>query len=153
MTANSVQFAHINLIAVDWRRLTQFYVQVFGCIPLPPERDLYGEWLDRATSIPGAHLRGVHLRLPGWGDAGPTLEIFQYDQELEKMPPATNRPGFGHIAFKVADVAAARQAVLAAGGADYGEMVDVEISGAGTIQFIYVADPEGNIIELQKWEN
>lgn len=152
MTEYPIKFAHTNLIAADWRRLAQFYVQVFGCIPVPPERDLSGKWLDRATTIPGAHLRGIHLRLPGWGDAGPTLEIFQYDRELEKLPPATNRPGFGHIAFKVADVAAARRAVLAAGGADYGEMVAVEIPGAGAIQFVYVTDPEGNIIELQLWK-
>lgn len=152
MTEYPIKFAHTNLIAADWRRLAQFYVQVFGCIPVPPERDLSGKWLDRATTIPGAHLRGIHLRLPGWGDAGPTLEIFQYDRELEKLPPATNRPGFGHIAFKVVDVAAARRAVLAAGGADYGEMVAVEIPGAGAIQFVYVTDPEGNIIELQLWK-
>ena len=36
-------------------------------------------WLDSATGINGAHLRGMHLRLPGYGEHGPTLEIFQYD--------------------------------------------------------------------------
>jgi catechol-2,3-dioxygenase len=30
-------------------------------------------------------------------------------------------------------------------------MVTVEIRDAGTITLIYMTDPEGNIIELQKW--
>jgi predicted enzyme related to lactoylglutathione lyase len=58
--------------------------------------------------------------------------------------------GFGHIAFAVADVAAARDAVLAAGGAAVGTVEVVTIPGAGTITWTYVRDPEGNIIELQR---
>lgn len=81
-----------------------------------------------------------------------TTEIFQYAAELDKPSPAANRPGFGHIAFAVDDVGAARDAVLAAGGRDVGKIVSVAIAGAGVIRFVYVADPEGNIIELQHWQ-
>jgi catechol 2,3-dioxygenase-like lactoylglutathione lyase family enzyme len=62
-----------------------------------------------------------------------------------------NRPGFGHVAFEVQDVAAAFSEVLAAGGSPLGEPVVVQVSGAGTINFAYVRDPEGNVIELQRW--
>jgi predicted enzyme related to lactoylglutathione lyase len=72
------RFAHVNLIAQDWRRLAAFYELVFGCRPVPPERQLAGAWLDAATGLVGARIQGAHLRLPGYGDAGPTLEIFQY---------------------------------------------------------------------------
>ena len=41
----------------------------------------------------------------------------------EKPDLAVNRPGFGHIAFLVDDVLAAREAVLAAGGQPVGEVV------------------------------
>jgi len=41
--------------------------------------------------------------------------------------------------------------VLAAGGRKLGDIVSVEIPGAGKITFVYAADPEGNIIELQEW--
>jgi predicted enzyme related to lactoylglutathione lyase len=41
--------------------------------------------------------------------------------------------------------------VLAAGGRKLGDIVSVEIPGTGKITFVYLADPEGNIIELQKW--
>ena len=32
-----------------------------------------------------------------------------------------------------------------------GDLVTAEITNAGTITFVYMTDPEGNIIELQKW--
>jgi len=127
-------------------------MRVFGCTLVPPERDLSGAWLDDATSIPRAHIRGAHLRLPGYGDTGPTLEIFQYDDEPAKPSTAVNRPGFGHIAFVVDDVDAAREAVIAAGGGAVGRIVDVEIPNAGRISFVYVTDPEGNVIELHRGE-
>jgi predicted enzyme related to lactoylglutathione lyase len=145
------RFVHVNLVARDWRRLVAFYGQVFGCEPVPPERDLSGPWLERATAIPGARIRGVHLRLPGWGGAGPTLEIFQYHPHLDCERAGVNRPGLGHLAFAVADVSAAREAVLAAGGGAVGELVGADIPGAGRIRFVYVTDPEANVIELQQW--
>jgi catechol 2,3-dioxygenase-like lactoylglutathione lyase family enzyme len=145
------RFTHVNLIAQDWRRLAEFYEQVFGCTPVPPERDLEGQWLEEGTGVPGAHIRGIHLRLPGYGEGGPTVEIFQYDPEGERPAPVPNRPGWGHVAFSVEDVAVARERVVAAGGGAVGELVSVEIAGAGSITFAYVTDPEGNIIELQRW--
>ena len=148
----NAKFSHVNLVAHDWQLLAQFYEQVFGCVPVPPERDLSGEWLDDAVNVPDVHIRGMHLRLPGHGDAGPTLEIFQYSPELPHATPAANRPGFGHIAFAVDDVETARAAVLAAGGGDLGKVVKREIPGAGSITFVYLTDPEGNILELQKWD-
>lgn len=146
------RYVHTNLVAQDWKRLTQFYTQVFGCVPVPPERDLSGPWLEEAIRVPDAHLHGMHLRLPGYGDAGPTLEIFQYSPDLPHPTPAAHRPGFGHIAFAVDDVEAAREGVLSAGGADLGKVIHRDIPSAGQITFVYMTDPEGNILELQKWE-
>ena len=144
----NAKFAHVNLIARDWRRLAAFYQQVLGCVPVPPERDLSGDWLARGTGVPGARIRGIHLRLPG-GDSGPTLEIFQYDKNVEAPPSPANRVGFGHIAFLVDDVVLARDAVLAAGGSALGTLESPSIAGIGKITVVYVRDPEGNIIELQ----
>lgn len=110
-----MKYVHTNLVAKDWQALARFYQQIFGCIPVPPERDLRGEQLEAGTGLPGAHLRGVHLRLPGYGDDGPTLEIFSYNMLTSRGPTAVNRPGLGHLAFSVDDVNATRQAVLRAG--------------------------------------
>lgn len=145
------KFVHTNIVARDWRTLARFYEQVLGCVPMPPERNLEGQWLEKGTGVPGARIRGIHLRLPGYGPEGPTLEIFQYSPHEEPLDTAINRPGLGHIAFAVDDVEAARDAVVAAGGDDVGQIVSLPVPGAGTVTFAYVTDPEGNIIELQCW--
>ena len=156
----AARYAHTNLVARDWRRLAAFYEQVFGCVRVPPERDLQGEWLARGSGVSGARLRGVHLRLPGAGTGGPTLEVFEYESSglpalggPKAAPPrSADMPGFGHIAFEVEDVEAALAAVVAAGGASLGEVVSVPVHGAGTITWTYARDPEGNILELQRWQ-
>jgi predicted enzyme related to lactoylglutathione lyase len=145
------RFTHTNIVAQDWKRLAEFYVKVFGCTLVHPERNLSGRWLEDGTGVPGAQIHGAHLRLPGYGEQGPTLEIFQYNRHKERPETASNRLGFGHIAFAVEDVEAARDAIIAAGGDFIGETVTVEIAGSGTITFVYATDPEENIIELQHW--
>jgi predicted enzyme related to lactoylglutathione lyase len=146
-------YVHTNLVARDWRSLAHFYQQVLGCQPVLPERHLDQPWVAQATGLPEAEIHGMHLRLPGCGPEGPTLEIFQYQPPQAGEPPAINRPGFGHLAFAVEDVSAALQAVQDAGGSAVGNLVRVEVPGVGQLVFVYVRDPEGNILELQKWEH
>ena len=148
--ATGVRFVHVNIVALDWKRLARFYQRVFGCTLVPPERDLAGQWLDDATGIHNARIRGIHLQLPGYGDDGPTLEIFQYEPCVEGPDPVPNRPGLAHMAFAVEDVELIRNAVVEAGGGAIGDLVAVEIPGTGKIEFVYVTDPEGNILELQR---
>jgi catechol 2,3-dioxygenase-like lactoylglutathione lyase family enzyme len=146
----NARFVHVNLIACNWQALSCFYQQVFGCIPVPPQRDLSGSALEAGTGLPGAHLQGEHLRLPGGCENGPTLEIFSYIEMQSHPAAAVNRPGYGHIAFVVEDVSTALAAVLAAGGSSIGEIVTTRAGSAG-LTWCYAADPEGNILELQAW--
>jgi len=146
-----VKYSHTNLIAHDWRALAGFYAEVFACVPVPPERDYAGPDLDRGTAVRGARLTGAHLRLPGRGPDGPTLEIYQYSIVERSEPPRVNRPGFGHIAFEVESVGEAREEVLRAGGAPIGDIVTLTTATGAKVTWCYVTDPEGNIIELQSW--
>ncbi len=145
------RYVHTNLIARDWRRLADFYESVFGCVPVPPERHLSGPALEAGTGVPGATLAGMHLRLPGAGADGPTLEIFSYSRLAAGPAQAVNRPGFAHIAFAVASVDDARAEVLAAGGHAIGDVVETTIANGSRVTWCYVTDPEGNIVELQSW--
>ena len=144
------RYVHTNLIASDYKALSRFYCEVFGCVPVPPERHFKGTDLEAGTGISGAELSGVHLRLPGFGDNGPTLEIFSYNILKDKQPVAVNRPGFGHIAFSVSDVKKGLDDVLAAGGGSVGEIVTLEVQTGARVTWCYVMDPEGNVMGL--WE-
>jgi catechol 2,3-dioxygenase-like lactoylglutathione lyase family enzyme len=145
-----MRYAHTNVVARDWRRLADFYVNVFRCSVAGSERDLSGDWLDSASGLSGARLRGVHLLLPGHGSDGPTLEVFSYDDLVESQSPAANRVGFGHVAFAVEDVEETLAELVAAGGSRLGEIVTAD-TAAGRLTFVYARDPEGNIVELQTW--
>jgi catechol 2,3-dioxygenase-like lactoylglutathione lyase family enzyme len=147
------RFGHVNVIARDWRALAAFYTEVFGCVLVPPERDYSGADLERGTGVPGAALRGAHLRLPGLGPDGPTLEIYQFASMPAGLPAEVNRPGFQHVAFVVPSVADARATVLAAGGRAIGEVVTLRTADGRFVTWTYVTDPEDNILELQSWSD
>ena len=151
MSAIDARFGHVNLTTRDWRRLAAFYADVFGCVFVPPERDIRSADLDAATGLHDAHLTGAHLRLPGYGDSGPTIEIFEYDK-IDRHPGARiDRPGWGHVAFQVPDVPAALEAVTQAGGGRFGSTVTMQTKDGRTITWVYATDPDGNIVELQAW--
>jgi predicted enzyme related to lactoylglutathione lyase len=145
-----IEFAHTNIIAKDWKRLAEFYVIVFDCILLEPERDLNDQWLTDGSNVPKAHLKGVHLRLPGKGQTA-TLEIFTYSSQEPTSERIPNKEGFGHIAFKTDDVEVLQKKALQHGATTLGKIVNATIEGAGNITWTYIKDPEGNIVELQHW--
>lgn len=147
-----MKYKHTNIVARDWRALAKFYEEVFGCVRVPPERHLSGEWLEKGTGVEGAEISGTHLRLPGYGEQGPTLEIFQYSKNEPRPLSAANREGFAHIAFEVQDVEKVMARVLAHGGKKIGAVSTAVVEKAGKLTVVYVADPEENIIELQRWD-
>ncbi len=147
----AIRYVHTNIVARDWKSLVDFYVDVFDCVRRLPERHIDAEWLETGTGVSKARADGIHLILPGYGNDGPTLEIFTYSENLPGADtPAANRLGYGHLAFHVDDVAATLGSLLSHGGAKLGEIVETKIAG-GNLIFVYTADPEGNIVEIQNW--
>jgi predicted enzyme related to lactoylglutathione lyase len=147
----SIKYVHTNIIAKDWKTLTQFYIEVFNCKPAYPERDLSGEWIDKMTNLSGVRIQGIHLKLPGYDENGPTLEIFQYVPENHKNNISyINRQGYWHIAFHVDNVEEVLVKLIQNGGRKLRELVRKEIDGIGILTAVYAEDPESNFIEIQK---
>ena len=144
----NARFVHTNVIARDWRSLASFYVRVFGCEVLPPERDYRSPELDAGTGLSDAHLTGAHLKLPG---TDVTLEVYQYDALEPRPPTVINRAGLGHLAFEVDDVKRALAEVKANGGSAVGEVVTLTTKTGRRVTWVYATDPEGNVVELQSW--
>lgn len=147
-----MKYIHTNIIAKDWRKLADFYIKVFGCKEVYTKRDLKGKWIEEGTGVNDVHVEGIHLRLPGHGDDGPTLEIFQYNKSIPQELKRINQEGIAHLAFRVNDVEKTLNAVIEAGGGKLSEIVNHSIPNIGKITFVYAKDPEGNFIELQKYK-
>lgn len=145
------RYVHTNIVARDAKKLIAFYKQALDLQSTGETRDLRGEWLDRLTGLPNAHITGEHLLLPGYEGIHPTLEIFQYGAEADNLPREINRPGIAHLAFAVDDVNAALSRVLGAGGSALGETITAAYPDGRELTAVYVRDPEGNILELQSW--
>jgi catechol 2,3-dioxygenase-like lactoylglutathione lyase family enzyme len=145
------RYAHTNIIAKDKDKLIAFYRDVLGCRSIGQTRDLRGAWVDKITGLKDAHITGEHLALPGYGENGPTLEIFSYDEQVPHAGSAINRCGYAHIAFSVDDVKQTLRAVLDAGGGQLGELVSTAYPDGRKLEIVYATDIEGNIIELMKW--
>ena len=146
-----MKFVHTNIVAKDWKLLSKFYINVFNCKTKPPERNLSGDWLDKAIGLKNARLKGIHLILPGHGDNGPTLEIFTYEDTHKPAPLMANHTGFTHIAFEVKDIETTLNTALKNGAHLLGEVTEKKIENVGLLKLVYFRDPEGNIVEIQYW--
>lgn len=147
-----MKFAHTNIVSADWKVLSDFYIKTFDCKIVPPIRKQSGEWLEKGTGLKNAKLEGAHLLLPGYGENGPTLEIYQYERVEKQDLVSPNKRGFGHIAFEVESVEVVLKDLERNGGKAFGEVTKRVVENVGEITFIYARDPEGNLIELQSWK-
>jgi predicted enzyme related to lactoylglutathione lyase len=146
-----IKYVHTNLIAKDWKKLSEFYIEVFNCRPQYPERNLSGKWIEEMTNINNVKIRGIHLLLPGYED-GPTLEIFEYEPDnLKSSEPMINEQGFGHIAFHVDAVEEIAEKLIKHGGKILSEVIEKDYGEIGFLTAVYAQDPEGNFIEIQNW--
>jgi len=146
------KYIHTNLTVLDIEKMKDFYVNVFGCIPVRETQALSGEWISKITSVEGGEIIYVHLRLPGHDKGAPELELIQYKSDVNQFKITANTVGFGHIAFSVSNVNEVLSAVVKAGGGSIGEVVTVDVPSRGRLTEVYATDPEGNILELQSYE-
>ena len=133
-------FHHVGLQVSDIERSGDFYCAVFGA-----------HWLVRPVTFegPGADqamgLEGVALRLAMVGLADGAVELFQFLGSVVPDWASVPREGrLPHLALQVDDTDAALQRVEAAGGRRVWPAVD----RFGAARVVYVADPDGNVIEL-----
>jgi len=150
----AIVYTHTNINTPDWRKLSAFYEKVFDMVLVPPLRDLNGEWYHRATGMDNARVTGCHMRLPGYGENGPTIEFFTWDYPDGTPSTRINGGGMGHLAFAVDDVEAKVAELIAEGGSTYGEIIkNYYPTKDQTLTICYAKDPDGNCIEIQRWDD
>lgn len=151
---NGIKYAHTNIAAKDWKSLSEFYIKVFNCKRVPPQKHLVGEWISRGTNIQDIEIHGIHLALPGAN--GATLEIFEFSPGDNTRPTAgINTQGLAHLAFTVDSPELVDSLLLEVknnGGGQIGELVKKKFDGVGVLTLVYSTDPEGNIVEILNWD-
>ena len=146
-----VRFYHVGIVAADPLRLGRFYVEVFDCEDLGVRHDVSGAELAQGMGVPAAEIKGLDLRLPGFGEGGPILEIFSLADAARRRGEVA-QTGLMHIAFSVDDVHATLDRVVAEGGSRLGDIAQLRVDGVGVATMVYARDPEGNVIEIQRWD-
>ena len=129
-----MRFDHVGLTVASLEAMTAWYVAALG---LDVEFEFALDHVD---------FRGVMLRsMEGW-----RVELLHRPGSVPGLQAANPLDaalthGFGHVALDVPDVDAAYVALLAAGATD---RMSPRPSPEPGVRMAYVADPEGNLVEL-----
>jgi len=134
VTVTTARFDHVGISVADLPAATDWYCRVFG---LTTENEF---------SVPGTDLRGIMLR----HDTGYRIELLHRPGSVPGIEPgnpvaAAGTRGYGHICLRVEDVEGEYERLLAAGASPRKPPAPSPRPGG---RFAFVADPEGNLIEL-----
>lgn len=114
--AGVLTFIHVNLICPDWEKLCGFYRTVFDCVNSGKQKDHQGRYKEQVIGVPGVHVAGQHVLLPGFQKDYPTLEIFTYSVPGRKQPCDENACGINCIGFSCEHPEAVAEQITSAGG-------------------------------------
>jgi len=134
MTTGQGRFDHVGISVADLQGATRWYCRAFGLS------------VEREFAIPGTDLRGVMLVHA----SGYRIELLHRASAVPGLRPgsalaAAGTRGYGHFCLCVDDVDAEFARVIAAGGLERMAPAAAPRPGA---RFAFLADPEGNLIEL-----
>lgn len=143
------KFRHIALIVKDMNSIIEFYVNTFGCI-VKRDFEINSEEFQKGIGIENASARCVHLVIP---DSEVEIELFQFykphNSEIRKQE--INDSGIRHFAIVIENMKDAIVELKSKGILIHSDPIRFEkpkeIKG---FCFVYIKDPEGNIIELNE---
>lgn len=132
---------HTGLVVSDRDRAVAFYRDALG-LSVVAEYERRGAAIDAVVGYADTHLRSALLS----SGADHLLELIQYVAPAPAERPTTERRvlGAGHVAVLVDDIEAAREAVVAHGGA----LLNPPAQLAPRRIVCYLQDLDGNWLEL-----
>ena len=123
----ALKFIHVNIITTDWRKLCDFYNGVFGCTDTGKLKDHQGSYKEQVIGIPGVHVIGRHVLLPGFFESYPTLEIFTYSIPGIEKPNKETDKGINCIGFASSGIDEDAKTLISAGGSKVSEENGISI--------------------------
>ncbi len=142
---NAIRLRHVAFATPDLERMVSFWSAFLG--GQEPRRigswfAISGENVDAVSGLPGSEIEMAWFQLRNL-----EIEIAQYHSHqtsLPAQPRPFDAPGYNIVVFDVADLDAARERLLSAGGSVVG--TSSSLDGAS---IIFGRDPDGNLIGLQ----
>jgi catechol 2,3-dioxygenase-like lactoylglutathione lyase family enzyme len=139
----NVVFDHTGFITPSLEGSVRFWSEVMGFEP-KPSVERKGDWVAPFTGVEGAELKIAHL----FG-RGTHLEFIEFGSAAGACgEPRANDCGTGHVCFKVQDIDATVERILAGGGKLAGRITEITEGPAAGVRGLYLRDPYGVLIEL-----
>ncbi len=148
---------HTHIWTADIERSIKFYTELLGFTVMQPIQDIgQDKWMQEMLGVPGASFRVAHISMPGapsYSIHVPTIEIWEVrgiplDTSLADNP-TKNLQGKGYNSYRVKDLGAVVARLQAAGTKVVGAPIWPSPSEGG----VYVVDPDGQLLELDEFDN
>ncbi len=140
-------FIHAGLTVSDIERSVAFYQKYFGFV-LEFSGTFPDGFFDAKPSLyrlkHGAGSKIAILK----AENGAALELFEFFEQTPFETPSWNTPGYHHICIGVGDVNA-KYREMAADGVEFFFEPDYKGDPANNEYWVFLKDPDGNMIELQ----
>ena len=136
-------FSHVAITVADFNRTVRFYRDVFGApvVGVNCDHDPHRLRTFFGVDSPTPELKIGWIRVPG----GATIEAFEFRPAGPPGPAVHwNRPGFTHLSFNVRGVEKWHDHLMRKGV----EIVSPPETSPKGHSFLFVKDPDGNLIEL-----
>ncbi|MCQ2409373.1 MAG: VOC family protein [Clostridia bacterium] len=136
-----LKFIHVNIITEDWRGLCDHFNTMFGSEDTGKIKDHSGSFKEGVIGVPGVHVIGKHILLPGFYLSYPTVEIFEYSIKGKDTVPQLDEIGLSAIGFKSDDLDKDKDIIIKNGGAFVKDL------GEGSL---LMKDKQGDLVILMK---
>jgi lactoylglutathione lyase len=136
---------HVGFTVSDVERSIEFYRDILG-MTLYKRQQGTAAYLSTITGFPDVRLEVALLKAP---DGSGMLELLQYvSHPAQATDRATNRPGNGHLCFKVPDIHEACEELRQRGVRLISEPAEITAGVHKGAYGVYLRDPDGFTIEL-----
>ena len=140
---------HIALVVKNKENIIDFYTNILG-FQLRDRYIIKSADIRKGIGLPKAKAKGAHLIIPS---SDVELELFEFEKNIEKKSEEyiASHPGFRHIAIVVETLKETYEYLKNKNVSFISEPICVnEPDCFKGFKFVYMKDPEGNIIELNQ---
>jgi catechol 2,3-dioxygenase-like lactoylglutathione lyase family enzyme len=138
---------HTGLTVADMDRSLRFWRDAMG-MEVVFQQEKAGGYLEAIVGEPGAHVLMTHL---AFGGEGPRIELFQYlapSGGQHRLRPAD--VGFAHVCVACDDLDERLERLIAAGATPFSKPVEVDTGVNKGGRSVYLRDPDGHVVELER---